>query len=118
EAATNGSLMPATVGVSGSWDVAAVRTDPAVVARSVLQQLSEQHIWIHLDLDVLDESVLPATDYLSPGGLDWPELAALLRPLVSSAQFCGMSVACLNPDKDPNGRSTQQVTDLLVDVLE
>ena len=37
--------------------------------------------WIHLDVDVLDEEAMPATDYLMPGGLGWDELAELLAPL-------------------------------------
>ena len=40
--------------------------------------------WIHLDVDVLDERAMPATDYLMPGGLEWDELAALLAPLAAS----------------------------------
>ena len=34
--------------------------------------------WVHLDVDVLDERAMPATDYLMPDGLQWDELAALL----------------------------------------
>ncbi len=40
--------------------------------------------WIHLDVDVLDEQTMPATDYLMPGGLEWDELAELLDPLCAS----------------------------------
>ena len=57
--------------------------------------------WLHLDVDVLDEAVFPATDYLQPGGLDWEELAAVLAPLAASEQLVGASLACYNPDKDP-----------------
>lgn len=57
--------------------------------------------WLHLDVDVLDEAVFPATDYLQPGGLDWDELAAVLAPLVASERLVGASLACYNPDKDP-----------------
>ena len=57
--------------------------------------------WLHLDVDVLDEAVFPATDYLQPGGLDWDELAALLAPLAASEALVGASLACYNPDKDP-----------------
>ena len=32
--------------------------------------------WLHFDVDVLDQDVFPATDYLMPGGLDWDELRA------------------------------------------
>jgi arginase len=58
--------------------------------------------WLHLDVDVLDQTVFPATDYLQPGGLDWSELAALLGPLAGSDALIGASLACYNPDKDPD----------------
>jgi arginase len=57
--------------------------------------------WLHLDVDVLDEAVFPATDYPQPGGLDWDELVALLAPLAASEALLGASLACYNPDKDP-----------------
>ncbi len=57
--------------------------------------------WLHLDVDVLDEAVFPATDYLQPGGLDWEELVALLAPLAAAEGLVGASLACYNPDKDP-----------------
>jgi arginase len=60
--------------------------------------------WLHLDVDVLDERVFPATDYLMPGGLDWGELATLLRPLASSPALIGASLGCYNPEKDPDRR--------------
>jgi arginase len=58
--------------------------------------------WLHLDVDVLDEAVFPATDYLQPGGLSWDELAALLGPLTASDTLIGASLGCYNPDKDPD----------------
>jgi arginase len=57
--------------------------------------------WLHLDVDVLDEAVFPATDYLQPGGLDWDELAAVLAPLAASEELIGVSLGCYNPEKDP-----------------
>ncbi len=57
--------------------------------------------WLHLDVDVLDEAVFPATDYLQPNGLDWEELEALLAPLRAGENLVGISLACYNPDKDP-----------------
>ena len=56
--------------------------------------------WLHLDLDVLDEAVLPAVSYPQPLGLDWDELVALVRPLVAAPNLLGVSVADFNPDKD------------------
>ncbi len=60
-------------------------------------------LWVHLDVDVLDEAVFPATDYLMPGGLGWPELTELLGPLLTSPSLVGVSVGCYNPTKDPEG---------------
>jgi arginase len=60
-------------------------------------------VWVHLDVDVLDEAVFPATDYLMPSGLGWPELTDLLSPLLTSPTLAGVSVGCYNPTKDPDG---------------
>lgn len=73
--------------------------------------------WIHLDVDVLDEAAMPATDYLMPGGLQWEELAELLRPLCASPAAAGLSIGCLNPEKDPGGELTQRTSDLVVAAL-
>jgi arginase len=73
--------------------------------------------WIHLDVDVLDERAMPATDYLMPDGLEWEELAELLGPLCASPAAAGLSIGCLNPEKDPGGRLTQRTSDLVVESL-
>lgn len=60
-------------------------------------------LWLHVDLDVLDERVFPATDYLMPGGLGWDELVDLLRPIALSDHLVGWSISCYNPEKDGDG---------------
>jgi len=73
--------------------------------------------WVHLDVDVLDERAMPATDYLMPGGLQRDELAALLRPLGASPGLAGLSLGCLNPEKDPDGSYTEMTCALLAGAL-
>jgi arginase len=73
--------------------------------------------WIHLDLDVLDERAMPATDYLMPEGLEWDELAELLAPLGGSPGLAGLSLGCLNPEKDPGGTFTERTCALLAGAL-
>jgi arginase len=73
--------------------------------------------WIHLDVDVLDEAAMPATDYLMPGGLEWDELAELLAPLGAAPGLAGFSLGCVNPEKDPGGRCTARTVELLAGAL-
>jgi arginase len=70
-------------------------------------------MWLHFDVDVLDQEVFPATDYLMPNGMTWEELAPLMRPIAASDALIGFSLGCYNPDKDP-GRSCGRT---LVDAL-
>ena len=69
--------------------------------------------WLHLDLDVLDECVLPAVSYPQPLGLDWDELVALARPLVAAPGLLGVSVADFNPDLDVGGVHAGRVVEAL-----
>ncbi len=77
-----------------------------------------ERYWIHLDVDVLDERAMPATDYLMPGGLEWDELAELMGPLCASPVVAGLSIGCVNPEKDPDGRLVQRTSDLVVAALQ
>lgn len=58
--------------------------------------------WLHFDVDVLDQDVFPATDYLMPGGMTWEELRAVIAPPLASPALIGASLACYNPEKDPD----------------
>lgn len=69
--------------------------------------------WVHIDLDVLDESVFPATDAFVAGGLDWDELTDLVRPLLASDSCLGLNLVCFNPEKDPDGESGRRIVELL-----
>jgi arginase len=77
-----------------------VRGGGAVGRELVERSRDPGRMWVHLDVDVLDEAVFPATDYLMPGGLAWSELTELLEPLLTSPSLVGVSVGCYNPTKD------------------
>ena len=85
----------------------------ARVGTAAAARLAEHPAWLHLDLDVLDESVLPAVSYPQPLGLDWDELVALVRPLVAASNLLGASVADFNPDRDINGTYAARVVQAL-----
>jgi hypothetical protein len=48
------------------------------------QEGPEDGFWIHLDADVLDETIMQAVDDPRPGGLAWDELVSALSMAVRS----------------------------------
>src|SRR4030095_6272225 len=54
--------------------------------------------WIHLDADVLNQSVNPAVDSPNPGGLTFPQLSEVLGVLLASPRVVGITITILDPD--------------------
>jgi len=76
----------------------------AEAALSLFEREGLKGFWIHLDVDVLDDTVMPAVDSRQPDGLSYEELSAVLRRLLLSQLAVGMEVTILDPDLDPDGR--------------
>ncbi|MDT7669056.1 MAG: arginase, partial [Pseudonocardiales bacterium] len=77
------------------WAAREIIPDPAGVAHEVLTHLGRDQLdgfWVHLDVDILDASVMPAVDSPEPGGLDHAQLRALLTPLLASPGCMGLDV--------------------------
>jgi len=74
----------------------------ANVAPRILKALT-QHVYITIDLDVLDPSIMPSTGTPEPGGLDWYTLLNLLRPVITEKDVVGMDVTELLPN--PHNRA-------------
>jgi arginase len=67
-----------------------VRTaDPAAA-------LAGAEVFVHLDVDVLDPSVLPGQLHPAPGGLDFDELHDLLAGVAARARVVGAEITCLS----------------------
>jgi arginase len=73
--------------------------------------------WVHLDVDVLDDAIMPAVDYHLPDGLTWKELIAVLRTAVASDHATGLDITIFNPTLDPDGRVARSLVDALVAAL-
>jgi arginase len=61
------------------------------------------HFWVHVDADVLDDSIMPAVDYRQPGGLSAEELATILAAAMATRRVAGVEVTIYNPTLDPAG---------------
>ena len=89
-------------------DLAAVRDAGArTVAEHALAHLTRlgapDQFWVHVDADVLDDSIMPAVDYRQPGGLCAEELATILAAAMATRRVAGVEVTIYNPALDPAG---------------
>jgi arginase family enzyme len=62
---------------------------------------------LHFDVDVLDEKVFPATDYLMTGCIEMTQLEDLLRPLGQDAALIGVSIGCTIRRRIPTDRAAR-----------
>ena len=74
-------------------------------------------VWIHMDVDVLDDALMPAVDSRQDGGLTYEELATLLRPVLATDRVAGMQVTIYDPDRDTGGVAGAALVDWLVELL-
>jgi arginase len=56
--------------------------------------------WLHLDVDVIADELMPAVDYRIPGGLTWEELEVVLHRASASGRLAGLNVTIYNPALD------------------
>jgi arginase len=92
-------------------DLTAVRThgvaDHAAAAVRELTRPELPGFWIHLDVGVVDDALMPAVDYRLAGGLSWEELTTVLRMGPASGTALGLDVTIFNPTLDPDGAAAR-----------
>lgn len=74
---------------------------------------SKESIWIHLDLDVLDDSIMPAVDYRMKDGLSVGEVVSTLQRIIKTGKAVGMSVTIFNPTLDFDQVLAKKIVELL-----
>jgi arginase len=92
------------------YDLNNLRTTGIVnCVRLFLSHVHEKNLdgfWIHLDVDVLDDDLMPAVDSRTAGGLSYSELSSILEKLISDTKCAGLEITILDPDLDPMGTYT------------
>lgn len=66
---------------------------------SVIRKLSG-YVYVTIDMDVFDPSIVPSTGTPEPGGLDWYEVTGLLRRLSLKKMVVGFDVVELCPSEN------------------
>ena len=74
--------------------------------------------FIHFDVDVLNDRIMPAVDSREPDGLEYHEMVELLGKLLSSPKAIGIEITILDPDLDKNGIYTREFISNFVKAFE
>jgi arginase len=73
--------------------------------------------WIHLDVDVLEDSIMPAVDYRQSDGIGFSDLSQILRILLASKNVVGMTITIFNPQLDFDGSIARKLVSSVVNGL-
>ena len=74
--------------------------DDRSLLRDVIAQLPSR-VYVSVDLDALDPSLMAAVGTPEPGGMGWYQLTSLLRGVAESRQIVGFDVCELSPGEGP-----------------
>lgn len=77
----------------------AVKADVSSSAKHAIDQVfaNLSSVWLHFDVDVLSDDIMPAVDYRLSGGLSETEVLSVISALISTGKLRGMSVTIYNP---------------------
>ncbi len=95
------------------------KSGAADVGEEAARHLDNRSDWVacHLDVDVVDPTVIQAVNYPTPGGLTPDEVAMIVRALLKSGKMRALEVCAYNSAKDRRGASAEQVVKLLTNVF-
>ncbi|OUL63601.1 arginase family protein [Flavobacterium sp. AJR] len=69
--------------------------------------------WLHIDVDVLNDLIMPCVDSRTPDGLAYQEFNELTSLLFQSKKLTGFEITILDPDLDTTGEYTAAFADNL-----
>ncbi|MDO8480711.1 MAG: agmatinase [Nanoarchaeota archaeon] len=86
----------------------------------VLKLLTPE-VYVTIDLDAFDSSIMPSTGTPEPGGMDWYQVTGLLKKVAASKRIVGFDVVELAPnpqDKAPDFLASKLIYTLLSMIFE
>lgn len=82
------------------WYWPAASSDVGHITDWALEGLSN-NVYVSIDLDVLDPSLMAAVGTPEPGGMGWADVTALLRAVAGSRRIVGFDITELSPPEGP-----------------
>ena len=83
----------------------------ATVREGLINFDKELAIWLHLDVDVFDPSVMPVC-YPEPNGLSKEEVKQFFETCFETGNIIGLSIGCYHPTLDRTGQGAKTILDL------
>lgn len=87
-----------------------------ISARRVIAGLTERglhKVWLHVDFDVLDESIMPAVDAPGRPGLSYAQLTTLVSMLCASGRIAGATFTIYDPNRDRDERYARPLVECI-----
>jgi arginase len=84
--------------------------------RHVLARLESRalgRVWLHIDFDVLDQTVMPAVDSPGSPGLNYQQLGLLVGELCQSGRIVGADFTIYDPERDPHAAYSKPLVDCI-----
>lgn len=96
-----------------------VASEPESAARAALAYMQEKVdvIFVHLDVDSIDPRLFPLANVPNFTGVGFETMMLALSVLMESEKLCGLMIAEVNPDHDPELEMVASLTDGIVGML-
>lgn len=94
----------------------AIKIGPMAIIEHInktLNQKTNQNFWIHFDVDVLDQAIMPAVDCPGSPGITPEHLIKIMSAFVADPRCLGMTVSVFDPDLDPDGQFAATIVTIL-----
>ncbi|MCD6096096.1 MAG: agmatinase [Thermoprotei archaeon] len=92
--------------------------DLSMKLEEFIDKLPKENIYMSVDVDVLDPSVINAVSHPEPGGLTYREFINIIKRIFrNSRKVIGIDIVEYNPLLDLNGNSAYIVTRLIYDII-
>jgi arginase len=98
-----------------------LRNGVSAAAQTALDRMYARGLdraWMFVDLDVLDQSAMPAVDSPGTPGLDLGQLSLLMGVLLESRRFLGACITIYDPARDPKTEYAGRIVATLGDAFD
>ncbi len=91
--------------------------DPGGIERAVADLPEGVPVYVALDVDSLDPTVMPAVIGAAQGGLDYWQMMEIFEAVATRAPICGFNMVELMPSRDVNGQGALMASRLGLSML-